>query len=167
MAVKNRGRPKFLEGFEIVSTKLGKRELRILAKHQRRALDKKGKGRSEVIRQIIRLSDGDAFTDAVAMRLQHDAEIEERDARIAELERLVQVRRPGKAEATPQAQRVLERIAAVKRHIAAGGSGKTGIAVIDQAWHNEGYQWSRVLARFEAQLRRLGPPPGPPTAPDG
>lgn len=161
MSVKSRGRPKFLEGFEIVSVKLGKRELRIVAKHQRRALDKKGKGRSEVIRQIVRLSDSDAFADAVAMRLQHDAEIAERDARIADLERRVEAKAGVKA--APQAQRVEERIAAVKRHIAAGGLGQTGIAVIDQAWHNEGYRWHRVLARFEAQLRRLTPPPGPPT----
>lgn len=160
------GRPRILDSPEVVSINLGRRESAIVARHQRRILQERGSvrrstGRSETIRQIIRLSDRDDFIDAVARQARHEAELAERDARIADLERRLEQRK-APTTATPQAVRVQERIDAVRRHMAAGNLGPLGQRLIDDVWRSEGCQWPKVLARFEAQLRRLGgPPPDP------
>jgi len=159
------GRPKEVEGGQICSILLGKKELRILAKAEQDQLaHRDASSRSAVIRQMVR--------SAWANHRDDLQELWKKDMEVAELRRRLEQAEKEKARLAEEAQaarnkvraketvmqRLLRHLPLVRQKAASGIELPSGITLLDQIWHNSG-SWGRVLARLEEAQRELGGPP--------
>lgn len=168
--MKNRGRPKEVDGGKRCSILFGRQELRILAKAGQNQLNHQdSSSRSRVVRQMVRFAWAEHRDD-----LQ---ELWKKELAVQELERRLEQERKARKQAEDEAhrarskakaresvmQRLLMHLPLARRKAAVGLPTPSGIPLLDQVWHNSGQSWARVVARLEETQRQLeSPSPAPP-----
>lgn len=161
------------------SVTFGRRENKLLNRAHRQALDYKDNvSQSHIVRQAVRLLARDDVQDVIRKEWTYEAQLQDKDRRIFELERMIQVRdqsleaeRIKGRKQNAQLERIMRQLPVVRSLVEKGSGAPSGDPLLDQIWANAAYSWRIVLGRLEQQAKQLqdrektvlrpdDPPPG-------